>query len=407
MASSLSHIRVLDMSRVLAGPWASQNLADLGAEVIKIERPGKGDDTRAWGPPFLKDESGEETKETAYFLCANRGKKSVTVDISTPEGQEIVRKIAIESNVLIENYKTGDLKRYGLSYEDLKPLNPNLVYCSITGFGQDGPFSSQAGYDFMIQASGGLMSLTGVPEGEDGGGPQKVGVPVADLMTGMYATVAIMAALTKRDRGGGGEHIDMALLDCQLAMLSNQAQNFLISNQVPQRYGNAHPNVVPYQSFATADGHVIIAIGNDLQFGKFCHASDRPELIDDPRFSTNAARVRNRTELIPLIKVFMLKYTTQAWLDLLAPQGVPCGPINNVAQAFDHPQALHRNMRLEMNHASSGKVPLVANPIHFKENPITYDMPPPMLGEHTEEILSSILGMDEMAIQALSHKGII
>ncbi|MDB5823805.1 MAG: CoA transferase, partial [Herminiimonas sp.] len=286
MAGPLSHIRILDMSRILAGPWASQTLADLGAEVIKIERPGKGDDTRAWGPPFLKDGNGVDTTETAYFLCANRGKKSLTVDIAKEAGRAIILDLACRSDVLIENFKTGDLARYGLGYADLKALNPELIYCSVTGFGQSGPFSEQAGYDFMIQGTGGLMSLTGTPDGATSGEPMKVGVPVADLMTGMYATVAIMASLARRDRGGGGEHIDMALLDCQVAMLSNQGQNFLISEQLPKRYGNAHPNVVPYQAFPTYDGHLILAIGNDFQFGKFCQAAGNPSLTSDERFST-------------------------------------------------------------------------------------------------------------------------
>ena len=404
----LSHLRVLDMSRVLAGPWASQNLSDLGAEVIKIERPIKGDDTRAWGPPFLKNEEGEDTRETAYFLCANRGKKSLTVDIASQAGQDLIKKLVVHCDVLIENYKSGDLPRYGLSYEDLKKINPNLIYCSITGFGQDGPFHEQAGYDFMIQATGGLMSLTGAPDDEIGGGPQKVGVPVADLMTGMYATVGILAALTRRDReGGGGEHVDMALLDCQIAMLSNQAQNFLISKQRPKRYGNAHPNVVPYQSFATSNGHIIVAIGNDFQFGKYCHAIGAPQLITDPLFSTNAGRVINRKELIPILAPLMLKHSTEEWLEILGPLGVPCGPINSVDQVFEHPQAIHREMKLEMDHPVTGKIPMVANPIHFKEHPITYQSPPPLLGEHNQDVLENILGLSKSEIESLQRQGTI
>ncbi len=407
MQGTLSHLRVLDLSRVLAGPWASQNLADLGAEVIKIERPGRGDDTRAWGPPFLKDAQGQDTLETAYFLCANRGKKSVTLDIASERGSAIVRALAARSDVLIENFKTGDLRRYGLSYEDLKAINPRLVYCSITGFGQQGPFAAQAGYDFMIQGTGGLMSITGEPDALEGGGPKKVGVPVADLMTGMYATVAILAALMRRDRGGTGEYIDMALLDCQVAMLSNQAQNYLISGQVPRRYGNAHPNVVPYQAFATADGHIIIAIGNDFQFAKFCQAAGEPELARDARFLTNADRVRNREAIVVEMTRLARTRGTQAWLALLGPLGVPCGPINDMAQTFAHPQTVHRGMKLELQHPASGPVPLVANPIRFTEQPIRYDRPPPLLGEHSDEVLGELLGIDAAEIASLREGGVV
>lgn len=407
MQGPLSHLRVLDLSRVLAGPWASQNLADLGAEVIKIERPTRGDDTRAWGPPFLKDEDGEDTLETAYFLCANRGKKSLTLDIASERGSEIVRELAARSDVLIENFKTGDLQRYGLSYEDLKTINPRLVYCSITGFGQQGPFAAQAGYDFMIQGTGGLMSLTGEPDDVAGGGPKKVGVPVADLMTGMYATVAILAALMRRDRGGGGEHVDMALLDCQVAMLSNQAQNYLISGKVPPRYGNAHPNVVPYQAFPTTDGHIIIAIGNDFQFGKFCQVAGEPALARDPRFLTNADRVRHRGAIVAEMARLVRGRGTQEWLELLGPLGVPCGPINDLAQTFEHPQVQHRGMKLQMQHPSSGAMALVANPIRFKESPIQYHLPPPLLGEHSQEVLVELLGMDAAQVQALRDGGVV
>ena len=399
MAGPLAHLRVLDLSRVLAGPWASQNLADLGAEVIKVERPVGGDDTRAWGPPFLKDADGIDTTETAYFMCANRGKKSITLDIASQGGGDIVRKLAAQSDVVIENFKTGDLKRYGLAYADLKAVNPDIIYCSITGFGQDGPFSAQAGYDFMIQGTGGLMSLTGDPDDLPGGGPKKVGIPVADLMTGMYATIAILAALMRRDREGGGEYIDMALLDCQVAMLSNQAQNYLISGNVPKRYGNAHPNVVPYQAFPTVDGHIIIAIGNDFQFGKFCQAVGEPELARDPRFLTNADRVRNREAIVVEMKRLVKQRGTEDWLALLGPLGVPCGPINDMAHTFSHPQVRHRGMKLELEHPSAGMVPLVASPMRFTRHPIAYDRPPPVLGEHTEEVLSGLLEMspDEIA----------
>jgi crotonobetainyl-CoA:carnitine CoA-transferase CaiB-like acyl-CoA transferase len=407
MPGPLSHLRVLDLSRVLAGPWASQNLADLGAEVIKVERPRGGDDTRAWGPPFLKDGAGVDTLETAYFLCANRGKKSLTLDIASDQGRQIVRDLAAHSDVLIENFKTGDLKRYGLSYEDLKAVNPNLIYCSITGFGQDGPFNKQAGYDFMIQGTGGLMSITGDADTVPGGGPKKVGIPIADLMTGMYATVAILAALMRRDREGGGEYIDMALLDCQVATLSNQGQNFLISGQVPKRYGNAHPNVVPYQAFPTADGHIIIAIGNDFQFGKFCLAAGEPEIAQQARFLTNADRVRNRDAIVVEMARLVKQRGTVEWLELLGPLGVPCGPINDMAQTFEHPQVKHRHMKLEMEHPSSGTVPLIANPIRFTEHPITYDRPPPVLGQHSTEVLSELLGLGDAQIASLRDAGIV
>ena len=407
MSGPLSHLRVLDLSRVLAGPWASQNLADLGAEVIKIERPRGGDDTRAWGPPFLQDADGNDTTETAYFLCANRGKKSLTLDIASERGQAIVRDLAAQSDVLIENFKTGDLQRYGLSYDDLKAINPTLIYCSITGFGQDGPFKKQAGYDFMIQGTGGLMSVTGEPDEVPGGGPKKVGIPIADLMTGMYATVAIMAALMRRDREGGGEYIDMALLDCEVATLSNQGQNFLISGKIPRRYGNAHPNVVPYQAFPTTDGHIIIAIGNDFQFGKFCQAAGEPGIAQDPRFLTNADRVRHRDAIVAEMARMVRQRSTTDWLDQLGPIGVPCGPINDMAQTFAHPQVEHRRMKLEMAHPSSGTVPLIANPIRFREHPIAYDLPPPLLGQHSDDVLSGLLGLAPDQITSLREAGIV
>lgn len=406
MAGPLSHLRVLDLSRVLAGPWASQNLADLGAEVIKIERPKVGDDTRAWGPPFLQDEEGIDTVETAYYLCANRGKKSVTLDIASDQGQAIVRSLVTQCDVVIENFKVGDLKRYGLAYDDLKIIKPNLIYCSITGFGQDGPLQSQAGYDFMIQGTGGLMSITGDPDEMPGGGPKKVGIPLADLMTGMYATVAILAALMRRDRDGSGEYIDMALLDCQVATLSNQGQNYLISGKTPRRYGNAHPNVVPYQAFPTVDGHIIIAIGNDHQFSKFCHEAGAPLLARDPRFLTNADRVRNRDAIVTEVARLVKQRTTSQWLATLGPLGVPCGPINDMEQTFAHPQVQHRNMKLEMDHPSSGKVSLIANPMRFTQHPIVYDRPPPVLGQHTDEVLAG-LGLGEANIAALRAAGIV
>ncbi|HLT99463.1 MAG TPA: CaiB/BaiF CoA-transferase family protein [Burkholderiaceae bacterium] len=407
MDGPLSHVRVLDLSRILAGPWAGQLLADLGAEVIKIERPGRGDDTRAWGPPFLKDADGGDTTETAYFLCANRGKKSLTLDIASAEGQQIVRELAAQSDVVIENFKTGDLSRYRLGYDDLKEIKPDIVYCSITGFGQSGPMKSVAGYDFMVQGLGGLMSLTGEPDDVMGGGPKKVGVPVADLMTGMYASVAILAALMRRDRTGQGEYIDMALLDCQIAMLSNQAQNYLISREVPKRYGNAHPNVVPYQSFKTADGHVILAIGNDGQFSKFCEVAGIGAVSVDERFSTNAGRVRNREALVEILLPVLVSHTTDYWCKTLGPLGVPCGPINNLEQAFDEEQVKHRGMEILVDHPSASKVPLVGNPIRYRENPIEYGAPPPLLGEHTQQVLTDVLGLDELRLASLRSAGVI
>jgi crotonobetainyl-CoA:carnitine CoA-transferase CaiB-like acyl-CoA transferase len=407
MKGALSHIRVLDLSRVLAGPWAGQILADLGAEVIKVERPRTGDDTRAWGPPYLKDRSGNDTKEAAYYLGANRGKKSLTLDISRPEGQGIAKQLAAKSDVLLENYKVGDLKRYGLSYEVLKSINPRLVYCSVTGFGQTGPLSHLAGYDFMIQGMGGLMSITGERDDLPGGGPQKVGVAVADLFTGMYATVAVLAALAFREREGRGQYIDMALLDCQVAMSANMNMNYLTSGVIPKRMGNAHANIVPYQVFASQDGHVILAVGNDSQFAKFCEAAGRPELARDPRFARNSDRVRNREVLLPLLNDILRARPTQEWVDLMEPLGVPCGPINNLGQVFENPQVKHRGMRVEVPHPLSGTVPLVASPMKFSETPIEYRAPPPLLGQHTREILSGLLELDDSEIARLAEAGVI
>jgi crotonobetainyl-CoA:carnitine CoA-transferase CaiB-like acyl-CoA transferase len=406
MSGALSHIRVLDLTRVLAGPWACQMLADLGAEVIKIERPGSGDDTRAWGPPYLKDEEGKDTRESAYFLSTNRGKKSVTLDISTAEGQAIIRKLALESDVFIENYKVGDMARYGLSYDDLKELNPRLVYCSVTGFGQDGPMSAFAGYDFIIQGMGGLMSITGERDDLPGGGPQKLGVAFSDLMTGMYSSVAILAALEHRNRTGEGQYIDMALLDVQVAAMANMNMNYLVSGKVPKRQGNAHANIVPYQVFRTADGHMVLAVGNDRQFAKFCAIAGCPELAADERFATNNSRVRNRDILVPMLEEVLLARSTADWVAPLEASGVPAGPINDIAQAFDHPQVKHRKMKVDLPHPQAGTVPSVANPIKFSATPITYRSAPPTLGQHTRDILSSLGGLSEDEIAALKDKGI-
>ncbi|WP_342654162.1 CaiB/BaiF CoA-transferase family protein [Pseudomonas sp. F3-2] len=404
---ALSHLRVLDLSRVLAGPWAGQILADLGAEVIKIERPGNGDDTRAWGPPFLKDPRGENTSEAAYYLSANRNKHSVTVDFTRPEGQKLVRELAARSDIVIENFKVGGLKAYGLDYASLQAQNPRLIYCSITGFGQTGPYAKRAGYDFMIQGLGGLMSLTGRPEGEDGAGPVKVGVALTDILTGLYSTSAILAALAHRDQGGPGQHIDMALLDVQVACLANQAMNYLTTGTPPRRLGNAHPNIVPYQDFPTADGDFILTVGNDSQFRKFAEVAGQPQWADDPRFVTNKQRVAHRAELIPLIRQATVFKTTAQWVAALELAGVPCGPINDVAQVFADPQVQARGLKVELPHSLGGVVPQVASPIRLSETPVEYRRAPPLLGEHTEDILTRVLGLQEAEVAALREIGVL
>jgi crotonobetainyl-CoA:carnitine CoA-transferase CaiB-like acyl-CoA transferase len=407
MTAPLTRLRVLDMSRILAGPWAAQTLADLGAEVIKIERPGSGDDTRSWGPPFLTDTDGNETSEAAYFQSANRGKKSVTVDLTKPEGQDIIRSLAAKSDILLENYKVGGLARHGLGYDDLKAVNPGLVYCSITGFGQTGPYASRAGYDFLIQAMGGMMSVTGEADGRPGGGPQKIGVALTDILTGLYTTIAALAAISLRDQTGTGQHIDMALLDVTAASMANQALNFLVSGTAPGRMGNAHPNIVPYQSFATADHHVIVAVGNDVQFARFCDVGGRPELATDPRYADNAGRVRNRGELVPILEDMMRSRPRADWLAGLEAVGVPCGPINDLEQLFDDPHVQSRERRIELPHPLSGTVPNVANPIHFSDADLAYTHAAPLLGQHTDEVLGGLLGMAEDEIARLREHGII
>jgi len=397
----LTGIRVLDLTRVLAGPWCTQNLADLGAEVIKIERPGSGDDTRAWGPPYLKDADGTATTEAAYYLSANRNKYSVALDIASARGADLVRQLARQSDILVENFKVGGLRKYGLDYESLKAENPALIYCSITGFGQTGPYASRPGYDFMIQGMGGLMSITGERDDLPGGGPQKAGVAVADLMTGMYSTVGILAALHERGRSGLGQHIDMALLDCQVAMMANQNLNYMTSGNVPQRAGNAHQNLVPYQVFAAADGHLIVAVGNDSQFRNYCRVIDMPELADDPRFSTNPQRVQNRDALVPLLTVRMATGKRDYWLAELESAGVPAGPINTLDQVYEDPQVQARQMRRELPHPTAGVVPIAASPLKFSDSPVQYRRPAPLLGEHTQQILSERLGLSEADIQAL------
>ncbi|MEJ3589743.1 MULTISPECIES: CaiB/BaiF CoA transferase family protein [Pseudomonas] len=404
---ALSHLRVLDLSRVLAGPWAGQILADLGAEVIKVERPGNGDDTRAWGPPFLKDAYGESTGEAAYYLSANRNKQSVTIDFTRPQGQQLVRELAAKSDILIENFKVGGLEAYGLDYASLKVLNPDLIYCSITGFGQTGPYAKRAGYDFMVQGLGGLMSLTGRPEGDEGAGPVKVGVALTDILTGLYSTVAILAALAHRQHDGGGQHIDMALLDVQVACLANQAMNYLTTGVAPQRLGNAHPNIVPYQDFPTADGDFILTVGNDSQFRKFAEVAGRPEWVDDPRFATNKLRVANRSELVPLIRQATVFKTTAQWVAQLEAVGVPCGPINDLAQVFADPQVQARGLAMQLPHALAGLVPQVASPIRLSKTPVEYRNAPPLLGEHTRQVLEQVLGLKAATVEALRRSGVV
>jgi crotonobetainyl-CoA:carnitine CoA-transferase CaiB-like acyl-CoA transferase len=404
---ALSHLRVLDLSRVLAGPWAGQILADLGADVIKVERPGSGDDTRAWGPPFLKDAEGADTSEAAYYLSANRNKQSVTIDFTRPEGQKLVRELVAKSDIVIENFKVGGLRAYGLDYESLQRENPRLIYCSITGFGQTGPYAKRAGYDFMIQGLGGLMSLTGRPEGEEGAGPVKVGVALTDILTGLYSTSAILAALAHRDQGGAGQHIDMALLDVQVACLANQAMNYLTTGVSPRRLGNAHPNIVPYQDFPTADGNFILTVGNDSQFRKFAEVAGQPQWADDPRFSSNRQRVAHRAELIPLIRQATVFKTTAEWVTALESAGVPCGPINDVAQVFADPQVQARGLALSLPHALGGVVPQVASPIRLSGTPVEYRRAPPLLGEHTREVLARVLGMESEVIDSLKTLGVV
>lgn len=401
---ALAGVRVLDLSRVLAGPWAGQLLADLGADVVKVERPGAGDDTRAWGPPWLTDPDGGSTGESAYYLSANRNKRSVTIDIASAEGQSLVRRLAAEADVVLENFKVGGLAQYGLDYASLKAINPRLVYCSITGFGQTGPYASRAGYDFLIQGMGGLMSLTGRPDGTEGAGPMKVGVALTDIMTGLYATVAVLAALKHREQSDEGQHIDLALLDVQIACLANQAANYLVGGVVPRRMGNAHPNIVPYQEFPTADGYMIVAVGNDGQFASLCKTLGKPEWSSDERFATNPQRVQHRSELIALIDSMTVRRTTDEWVAAMEAAGVPCGPINTLDRVFADPHVQARGTRIEMPHPLAKDVALVANPIRLSESPVQYRNAPPTLGQHTEEVLSDWLTATAEEIEALRMK---
>ncbi|HEV8315714.1 MAG TPA: CaiB/BaiF CoA-transferase family protein [Burkholderiaceae bacterium] len=404
--AALHGVRVLDLSRVLAGPWCTQTLADLGADVIKVERPGTGDDTRGWGPPFLKDRDGAETHEAAYFLGCNRNKRSITVDIAQPAGQALIRRLAAQCDVFVENFKVGDMARYGLDAAQLTALNPRLVYCSITGFGQTGPYASRAGYDYAVQGIGGLMSVTGERDDLPGGGPQKVGVAVADLFTGMYASVAILAALRHRDATGQGQVIDMALLDAQVAMLANLGANYLVTGESPRRAGNAHQNIVPYQVFEVADGHLILAVGNDGQFAKFCAVAGRPDLAEDPRFAKNADRVRRRDVLVPLLADILKTRSRQDWLATLEAAQVPCGAINSLEEVFADPQVRERGMTVQMPHPLTDALRLVASPLKLSATPVRYDHPPPLLGEHTDDVLTDF-GIDADERAALRAQGVL
>ena len=406
MAGPLSHIKVLDLSRVLAGPWAGQLLADLGADVIKVERPGAGDDTRGWGPPFLKNKDGSDSRESGYYLGVNRNKRSLTLSIEKPEGQAIVRKLAAQSDIVLENFKVGTLPRYGLGYEDLKKVNPRIIYCSITGFGQDGPIAQNAAYDFLIQGMGGLMSITGENDNLPGGGPQKVGIPIIDLMSGMYGAVSVLAALANREKTGKGDYIDLAMLDIQTAVLSNQAMNYLLSGRVPKRQGNRHPNIMPQDVFKCADGQVVLAVGNDGQYAKMCQALGHPELATDPRYIKNADRVRNKEVLLPLIEEIFKNWKRADLVAAMDAVGVPCGPINSIDEVFEIPQVKHRGMKMEMPHPASGTVPLVASPMKFTESKVEYRMAPPMLGADSDDILRD-LGLADGEIAKLREQGVV
>ncbi len=406
MTAPLSHIRVLDLSRILAGPWAAQHLADMGAEVIKIERPVVGDDTRGWGPPFAVEASPERPGISAYFACANRGKKSCAVDLTKPEGQAIVRQLAESSDVVIENFKVGGLAQYGLDYQSLRAVNPSIVYCSITGFGQTGPYANRAGYDFLLQGMGGLMSVTGEPD-SNGGAPVKVGVAITDQLTGMNALAGILSCLIKRSQTGEGDHIDVSLLDCTIAGLVNQASTYHIAGTVPGRMGNAHPTVVPYQVFETADGHIILAVGNDGQFERFCAIAGVDELATDPRFATNPQRIINRETLIPILVDVFKQHSSETWLSRFDEAAIPGGPINTIDSVFADPQVQARGMRRTLPQSDLGELPVTANPIHLQSHDTTAQLPPPHLGAHTLHVLSDILGLNENEIASLQQSNII
>ncbi|MDQ6619217.1 MAG: CoA transferase [Pseudomonadota bacterium] len=407
MAGPLTGVRVLDLSRILAGPWASQIFADYGADVVKIERPGGGDDTRKFGPPWIHDRATGEIVDAAYYASCNRGKRSVTLDIATPEGQNVARELAKRSDILLENYKVGALAKYGLDYASIRAVNPRIVYCSITGFGQTGPYRHRPGYDFLIQGMGGLMSVTGERDDLPGGGPQRAGVALADILCGMYAATGVMAALYRREETGEGEYIDLALLDVQVATLANQGMNYLIGGTAPVRSGNGHPNIVPYQAFATADGHIILAIGNDEQYARFCAVVGRQELASDPRYATIASRNAHRDELIPLLAAILGERSSADWISTLEAVQVPCGPINTIDKVFADPQVQAREMRIDLPHARAGTLPSIAHPVRFGTAPIEYTHAPPLLGEHTDQVLEDLLGLDGHARDGLRARGVI
>ncbi len=404
---ALSHLRVLDLSRVLAGPWCSQNLADMGAEVIKVERPGVGDDTRGWGPPWTKDAAEANTTDSTYYAAANRGKKSITIDISRPEGQALVRSLARVSDVVIENYKIGDLRRYGLDYESLAAVNPSLVYCSITGYGQDGPSAHKPGYDFVFQAIGGLMSITGENDALPGGGPQKTGIAIADVITGMYSTIAILSALQHRTVSGKGQYIDMALLDCIVALGGNQVTGYFASGKVPHRYGNAHASLVPYQVFAVQDGEIVVAVGNDKQWLQYCAAIERPDLAGDERWRKVTGRITGRDTLVPALARTMLTRTAAEWIERLEAHGVPCGRINDYRQVFEDPQVRHRGLRVDLPRPGGGTVSTIASPLRLQGTPPVYDRAPPTLGDATDEVLGQLLGFGTGDIARYREQGVI
>jgi len=405
MAGALDGIKIVDLSRVLAGPWSTQNLADLGADVIKVERPGVGDDTRSWGPPFVSHTEGD-AQDAAYFFCANRNKRSLTLDFTAEKGRDILIKLIAQADVLIENYKVGGLKKYGLDYDSLSRINPRLIYCSITGFGQDGPYADRPGYDALVQAMGGLMSITGEPDEVPGGGPQKVGVAVVDILTGLYATNAILAALLHRAKSDQGQYIDIALLDVQVATLANQAGNYLLSGNVPQRMGSAHPSIVPYQPFACADGHVMLAIGNDSQFAALCRAAGQADIASDVRFATNAMRVQHRAELLGLLTPLMQQHSVERWCELAQHEGFPCGPINTIDRVFRDPQVRAREMQIQMDSPSYGSLDLVASPMRLSASPVSYRLAPPSLGQDTQDVLRELHYSDD-EISTLRDSGVI
>lgn len=404
---ALSNIRVLDLTRILAGPWCTQNLADLGAEVIKIEKPGNGDDTRAWGPPWLPGQQAETSADSSYYSAANRGKQSVTVDITTAQGQSLIKRLAKESDVFIENFKVGNLKKYGLDYESIRKENPNIIYCSITGFGQEGPYSHRPGYDFVFQGMGGMMSVTGEKDSHAGGGPQKVGIALADIMTGMYSTIAILAAINHRSKSGQGQYIDMSLLDCIVALGSNQITGYFASGQVPARMGNAHMSLVPYGVYPTLDGHIIIAIGNDEQWQRYCSVIERPDLAAEEDFAKVTGRIINRERLDGFLNETMQKRSSADWLEALEQNGVPCGPINNYEQVFQNEQVIHRKLRVDFERQDGARISAAASPLRLTGTPPSYDLPPPVIGQHTDEVLRRVLNLDEHELSELHKTSVI